>query len=123
VWQGDTTIPAVVSQLCVHIAQPRVQETQVPVPCSCKDHQQEAVSAYYVELEKLLRKYDLKDKTQYIYNVDEKGMTDNHDPPKIVADKRTTPVAVTAGMSCTISVLGAGNALGTSIPPVFVFPG
>jgi len=81
------------------------------------------VSIYFQELDQILTKYDLKDKPQHIYNIDEKGISDNHTPPRVVTDKSVTPVAVTAGMSYTVTVLGAGNALGTAIPPYFVFPG
>ena len=84
---------------------------------------EDAVNSYFLELDKILTKYSLKDKPQYIYNIDEKGISDNHNPPKIVTDKYLTPMAVTSGMSSTVTVLGAGNALGTCIPPFFVFPG
>ena len=42
-----------------------------------------AVDSYFVELEKILVKYDLKDKPHLIYNVDEKGITQDHKPPYI----------------------------------------
>ncbi|MES9884149.1 MAG: hypothetical protein ABW185_25160 [Sedimenticola sp.] len=84
---------------------------------------EENVSNYFVELQKILVKYNLTDKPQYIYNVDEKGISDNHTPPMIVTDRKSTPVAVTSGMSYNVTVIGAGNALGTPIPAFFIFPG
>lgn len=83
---------------------------------------EDAVNSYFSELDKILTKYSLKDKSQYIYNIDEKGISDNRYPLKIVTDKSLTPMAVTSGMSSTVTVLGAGNTLETCIPPFFCFP-
>jgi hypothetical protein len=58
-----------------------------------------------------------------LYNIDEKGISENHNPPKVVGDKHVTPVSVTSGMSGTVTVLGSGNALSPAIPPYFVFVG
>ncbi|XP_067649044.1 uncharacterized protein [Haliotis asinina] len=60
-----------------------------------------------------------------IYNVDEKGLKQNHSPPSIVTSLEAaakTP-AVVSGKGSTVTVTGCGNALGNQIPPYSVFPG
>ena len=48
----------------------------------------ECVSNYFTELDKILTKYNLKDKPQNIYNVDEKGInTGGGKPPNIIASR------------------------------------
>ncbi|XP_046582152.1 uncharacterized protein LOC124289604 [Haliotis rubra] len=84
---------------------------------------QEAVSKYFVELRAVLEKYDLFDKPQFIYNVDEKGLIENHTPPKVVSSSEYRCVAVTTPRSSTTTLIGCGNALGQQIPPYFVFKG
>jgi hypothetical protein len=84
---------------------------------------EENVTAYFKQLDKILTKYNLKEKPQHMYNIDEKGISENYNPPKVVGDKHVTPVSVTSGMSGTVTVLGSGNALDTAIPPYFVFMG
>ena len=65
----------------------------------------ENVTAYFQQLDKILTKYNLKEKPQHMYNIDEKGISENHNPPKVVGDKHVTPVSVTSGMSGTVTVL------------------
>ena len=50
-------------------------------------------------------------------------MSADHKPPKIVSGSSYKPQAVTSGKSQTITLIGAGNALGQQVPPFFVFPG
>ena len=83
----------------------------------------ETVSAYFTELSKILDKYDLHGKPQLIYNVDEKGIQTCHKPPAVVASRDSCTNSITSGKSSTVTILGCGNALGTQIPPYFVFPG
>lgn len=83
----------------------------------------ETVAAYFEELGKILAEHDLIDKPQFIYNVDEKGLSDDHNPPSVVTDVKCKPYSVTSGRSSMVTVLGCGNALGSAIPPYFVFPG
>ena len=46
------------------------------------------MSNYFTELDKILTKYNLKDKPQYVYNVDEKGInTGGGKPPNIIASR------------------------------------
>ncbi|KAL5014661.1 hypothetical protein ScPMuIL_008931 [Solemya velum] len=75
------------------------------------------------KLGKILAEHDLIDKPQFIYNVDEKGLSDDHNPSSVVTDVKCKPYSVTSGRSSMVTVLGCGNALGSAIPPYFVFPG
>ena len=83
----------------------------------------ENITKYFNELEKALIKYDLMDKPHLIYNVDEKGVTINHNPSKVVSGVETSPQEVTSGKGDTVTILGCGNAIGNALPPYFVFPG
>ncbi|XP_038072690.1 tigger transposable element-derived protein 1-like [Patiria miniata] len=84
---------------------------------------QETVNRYFDEMEKILEKYNLKDRPEAIYNVDEKGIVENHTPPSIVSSRYEVPPAVTMGKSSTTTVIGCGNALGMALPPFFIFKG
>ncbi|XP_041361965.1 tigger transposable element-derived protein 1-like [Gigantopelta aegis] len=84
---------------------------------------EETVNTYFNELETILNKYNLKNSPQSIYNIDEKGIVENHKPPSVVSSCFEVPVAVTLGKSNTRTVIGCGNALGVAIPPYFVFKG
>ncbi|XP_052088188.1 uncharacterized protein LOC127725302 [Mytilus californianus] len=83
----------------------------------------ENITKYFNELEKALLKYDLMDKPHLIYNVDEKGVTINHNPSKVVSGVETSSQEVTSGKGDTVTILGCGNAIGNALPPYFVFPG
>ena len=65
----------------------------------------------------------MKDKPHLIYNIDEKGINTEYKPPNIVAGRGYQPQTVMAEKSKTVTIIGAGNALGNQIPPFFVFPG
>jgi hypothetical protein len=65
----------------------------------------------------------LKDKPSRIYNIDEKGLSLEHKPPKIIAGAQYKAQAVKAGRSKTVTVIGGRNALGHQVPPFFIFPG
>jgi hypothetical protein len=45
----------------------------------------ESVTKYYNELDKILTKYNLRDKPERIFNVDEKGLSTSHKPPRVIA--------------------------------------
>jgi hypothetical protein len=49
-----------------------------------KSTSEDVVSSYFKELDTILKKYDLSDKPQCIYNIDEKGLQTEHRPPCIV---------------------------------------
>ena len=83
----------------------------------------DCVTNYYNELNHILTKYDLHDKPERIYNVDEKGLSTSHKAPGVVALVGSKPSAVTSNSRILVTVLGCGNALGYQVPPFFVFPG
>lgn len=88
-----------------------------------KSATESAVTNYFTELETILTKYNLKNKPHMVYNVDEKGLSTEHKPPKIIAGKHCKAQAVTSGKGKTVTVIGAANAVGQSVPSFFVFPG
>ena len=88
-----------------------------------KNTSETTVTEYFDELENVLTKYSLKDKPHLIFNVDEKGITQDHTPPSVVAGKDFHPPAVTSGRSSTTTIIGCGSASGMAVPPYFVFPG
>lgn len=81
------------------------------------------VDSYFEELNAVVNKYHLGDKPQCIFNIDEKGINTDHRPSDVVGDKSTTIQSVTSGRSQTVTVIAGGNAMGTYIPPFFIFPG
>jgi hypothetical protein len=72
-------------------------------------------------LHEILQKYDLEDKPQYIFNLDETGLQPNHRPPNIIAAPNREPQSTTSPLSTTVTLIGCANAIGNSIPPYFVF--
>ena len=88
-----------------------------------KSASKESLNNYFVELNKIMLKYDLKDKLQHIYNIDEKGINTEYRPQNVVARKGYHPQTVMGERTKTVTVIGAGNALGSQIPPYFIFPG
>ncbi|CAC5411721.1 unnamed protein product [Mytilus coruscus] len=88
-----------------------------------KSATKEKVDSYFEELKNVLDKYDLSRKPHCIFNIDEKGFNTEHKPSDVVGDKKSTIQSVTSGRSQTVTVIAGGNAIGTHIPPFFVFPG
>jgi len=58
-----------------------------------------------------------------IYNIDEKRITVDHRSRYIVGSRDHPAQAVTSGKGKTVTLIGAGSASGSAIPPYFVFPG
>lgn len=83
----------------------------------------EIVSAYYYNLRQILTKYNLTDKPQHIYNLDETGLQPDHRPPNVIGPLNTKPQAITSPRSTTTTLIGCVNAVGNSVPPFFVFKG
>ncbi|XP_053372904.1 uncharacterized protein LOC123565518 [Mercenaria mercenaria] len=83
----------------------------------------EAVSSYFRNLQDTLKRYDLLDKPQNIYNLDETGLQPDHRPPNIIAKLNSKPQAITSPRSTTTTLIGCVNAIGNYVPPFFVFKG
>ncbi|CAC5413063.1 unnamed protein product [Mytilus coruscus] len=90
-----------------------------------KSATKEKVGSYFEELKNVLDKYDLSRKPHCIFNIDENGFNTEHKPSDVVGvgDEKSTIQSVTSGRSQTVTVIAGGNAIGTHIPPFFVFPG
>lgn len=88
-----------------------------------KSATRQAVDNYFKELNRILVKYNLKDKPSKVFNVDEKGLSTDHKPPKVVAGKYNKTQAITSGKSQTTTVIGCVNGIGQQVPPFFIFPG
>lgn len=82
-----------------------------------------AVDKYFDQLHTILTKYDLVAKPHLMYNIDEKGLSTDHKPPKIISGKHSKAQAVTSGRSQTTTLIGCVNGIGQQIPPYFIFPG
>ena len=81
------------------------------------------IDSYFTELGNVIYKYKLKDKPKYSFNIDEKGLSTEHKPPRIVTDSQYKAQAITGGKSKTTTVIGSANGVGQQVPPFFVFPG
>ncbi|XP_072401074.1 uncharacterized protein [Diabrotica undecimpunctata] len=80
------------------------------------------VKLFYDNLANVMDKYKFEPKD--IYNIDETGVTTVQKPSKVVAEKGTRQVgALTSGERGTLVTIAlAVNAIGNSIPPIFIFP-
>lgn len=83
---------------------------------------QRNVQQFYDNLEKVLTEFQFEPSD--IYNCDETGMMTVHIPSKVVADKKLKQVGkLTSGeRGSLVTLIGAINAIGNSIPPYFIFP-
>jgi len=80
------------------------------------------VEAFYDNLEKVLDRHHFE--PQDIYNMDETGVTTVHKPDRIVAKRgaRQVGAITSAERGMLVTVAAAVNALGNTLPPMFVFP-
>ena len=82
----------------------------------------ETVNKFYVNLETVMDRY--KFPSNRIYNIDETGLMTVHKPPKVIASKGEKQVGqITSGeRGQLVTLVGAINAVGNSIPPLLIFP-
>ena len=90
--------------------------------CRAKSTTEQAVYSYFDNLETVIKNNDLLNKPECVYNIDEKGIQTEHSPPYVVSGKACVP-AITSSRSGITTIIGGGNALGTQIPPFFIFKG
>ena len=83
----------------------------------------ENVARYFANLKATMDDAGLADKPHLIYNVDEKGLTSQYSPHKVVFSKWTNCTEVTPPRRNLTTLIGCGNALGNSLPPYFVIAG
>ena len=74
------------------------------------------------ELGSLISTSSLDDKPLNIWNIDETGIVMEHCPSNVLCLKGYTPQAVTFNRGKNVTIIAAGNATGTRIPP-YVFSG
>ena len=79
------------------------------------------IDSNFTELGKIIDKYSLKDKPNYICNIDEKERSTEHKPPRIVTGSKYKAQAITGGKFKTTTVIGGGNGVGQQVPPFFLF--
>ena len=82
----------------------------------------ENVNKFFNNLEEVFQKNSFT--AERIYNVDETGLVTSHKPPKIVAGKGEKQVGqvVSCDRGILVTMCGAVNAIGNSIPPMMIFP-
>ncbi|XP_065683501.1 uncharacterized protein LOC136096322 [Hydra vulgaris] len=80
------------------------------------------VSMFFDNLLEVQLKY--KFKPECIFNADETGLLTVTDPPKIISTRGTKRVsqAVSAERGSLVTMLAFVNAMGNTVPPVFIFP-
>ena len=83
---------------------------------------QENIKKFYDNLEEVLTKSHFEPSD--IYNCDETGMMTVHTFTQVVADKKLKQVGkITSGeRGSLVTLVGAVNAVGNSVPPYFIFP-
>ena len=79
--------------------------------------------AYFQELELIINKHNLRDKPHLIFNIDEKGVMQNHTPPAVVAGTDFHQPSVVSQKGHTSTIIRCGSASGVAVPPFFVFAG
>ncbi|VDI01939.1 Hypothetical predicted protein [Mytilus galloprovincialis] len=70
-----------------------------------------SIYRYFDELDRIMEKYELKDKPRSVYNVDEKGLQLNFKPPNVVASAEYVPYTLSSEKSQTTTVMECGNSL------------
>ncbi|KAG5444825.1 hypothetical protein CSKR_105938 [Clonorchis sinensis] len=82
----------------------------------------DSIQSYFEQLEKVLTKYDIKDKAQHFWIVDEVSISCENQPPRIL------PISIQRAQSVsywnpTVAMLGAANGIGEKIPPFLIYRG
>ncbi|XP_067939803.1 uncharacterized protein [Watersipora subatra] len=80
------------------------------------------VNAFFDNLEALIGKYRFLPAD--IYNVDETALTTVHRPPKVIAEKSLRQVGqvTSAERGTLVTMIGAANVQGRSVPPMLISP-
>ncbi|ELT96079.1 hypothetical protein CAPTEDRAFT_120620, partial [Capitella teleta] len=80
------------------------------------------VGNFFDNLESVMKKHNFQ--PEQIFNVDETGLTTVHKPPKVIAGRGEKQVGqvTSAERGVLVTMCGAVNALGNSVPPFLIFP-
>ncbi|KAK3594889.1 hypothetical protein CHS0354_020549 [Potamilus streckersoni] len=76
----------------------------------------------YRDIDQILGKYNLLDKPHHIYNFDHRVLQTEHVSLDLSSCRTCTSIPATSS-SAVATVICCGNALGTMIPPYFIFQG
>lgn len=85
---------------------------------------QSSVGSYFFDLYQILEDNSLTNKPHHIWNMDEKGVSMEHNPVKVVASKsaRNIPGRV-ANTRTSNTIISCINAAGVSMPPLIIVKG
>ncbi|XP_067654448.1 uncharacterized protein [Haliotis asinina] len=83
----------------------------------------QAIDKYFRELKAIMTRHSFNSFPERIFNIDETGVSTEHNPSKVVCGKESTPQAVTSPRSASVTIIAGANALGNYVPPFYVFPG
>ena len=90
----------------------------VRMDCINKD----TIEQYYNLLEDTLRKHELLNNPEQIYNMDESGMPLDPRPPNVVAKHGMKKIRYrVSGKKEQITIIACANALGQCLPPMVIF--
>ncbi|WAR29262.1 LOW QUALITY PROTEIN: hypothetical protein MAR_002830 [Mya arenaria] len=80
---------------------------------------EETINKYFAELEKVMKKHDLDNHPELIWNIDETGLMMEHNPRHVVCVKGMTPQAITSSRVKTVTIIACGSAAGIRLPPYY----
>ena len=83
----------------------------------------EIITSYFAKLVDAMQIVGCTDTPVDIWNLDETGVSLDHNPPKIYTCLKDKVFSITAGKSPTTTLVSAVNAIGECLPPFFIFKG
>ncbi|XP_048238250.1 MFS-type transporter clz9-like [Haliotis rufescens] len=101
----------------------KVQKPRKLEAARARSATKENIARYFEELSQVIKKHSFDNSPHAIFNIDEKGLSTDVTPPKIVAGVNCKAQTVTSGKSKTVTMIAAVSAVGGNVPPYFVFPG
>ncbi|XP_062567747.1 uncharacterized protein LOC134229990 [Saccostrea cucullata] len=101
----------------------KVASPQKLTTCRAEAASRHKLNSYYKELSSIMTRHNIRQSPEQIYNIDETGISTEHNQPKIICSKSTKPQAITSARSSLTTTIAAGNAIGNHLPPFYVFKG
>ena len=83
----------------------------------------ETVERYFSYLEPLLEDLNIKNAAQFIWHVEEIGISLDYDPPRVLTEAKEKIYGIARGKFQTMSLTAAVSALGETVPPFLTFKG
>ena len=82
------------------------------------------VQKYFNDLETIIEDLNLKDKPDCIWNCDETGRSFEHNPVRVISEKKArNVVSKTSNNRSNVTIMACVNAMGCRMPPMFVVKG